>query len=535
MAVWVERMTGTDSARSGARHLSTVHLFLLLPWIAVAVGARQTIKDNSFLWHVRAGTLQLDSGEVLRTDPFTFTFGGQPWRTQSWLADLAYGTLERWFGHELGWVSWMNIVVFAATLSVMAVVMLRSTRSVPATAVSLFLLGWLAIPYINPRPVAASYLALAVLIAVLHRGIRWAIPLLLWIWAALHGSFVLGIGLVVLESLRRRDTRLGRAAGLSVLTSSLTAHGLAVWVILGRFAQSSKALDLITEWRPPDLLTVRTIPYVAMIVLVLVGASRATISPRDLWVVAPFLVFGLTSSRAVFVGAIVVSVHLARTVADLVGERLSDRRAGPPKALLGVLAGAMLALPFVLTPGPVELDPERFPLDASQALEPLRTFHDDRDGGFLIFDAWPEVPVFIDDRAELFGFDFLEQFNNTRGAVPDWEDFLDSWEIEQVLVRPGAQLAGVSGGQRSLEHRLHGREQRSSSCADPGARARRRRHRPPLGQPPRRRGSPALPAGIIPEPRSTPPETPTPARRERADGRPRRPPIRSASFVQLSV
>ena len=74
----------------------------------MVIGASRPIRDNSFLWHIRAGDLQLTSGEVLTTDPFSFTMAGEPWRTQSWLADLLYGSLEQASG-GLGWVPWLLI------------------------------------------------------------------------------------------------------------------------------------------------------------------------------------------------------------------------------------------------------------------------------------------------------------------------------------------------------------------------------------------------------------------------------------------
>ncbi|HSM46149.1 MAG TPA: hypothetical protein VK969_14135, partial [Acidimicrobiia bacterium] len=99
----------TGAAAQSARRLSIAHLALLLPWIAVAIDAFRPIVDNSFLWHVRAGTVQLERGSVLTTDPFSFTLGGEPWRTQSWLVELLYGWAEGLSG--LGFVPIMLLVV----------------------------------------------------------------------------------------------------------------------------------------------------------------------------------------------------------------------------------------------------------------------------------------------------------------------------------------------------------------------------------------------------------------------------------------
>ena len=77
--------------------LRPVHIAPLVPFFLVAVIVAAPIRDNSFLWHVRAGTIQLDSLRVLTEDPFSLTFTGTPWRTQSWWMEFLYAHLERWF------------------------------------------------------------------------------------------------------------------------------------------------------------------------------------------------------------------------------------------------------------------------------------------------------------------------------------------------------------------------------------------------------------------------------------------------------
>ena len=50
-------MTETASQAS-RRRFSLAHLVLILPWIALVIDAWAPIRDNSFLWHIRAGELQ---------------------------------------------------------------------------------------------------------------------------------------------------------------------------------------------------------------------------------------------------------------------------------------------------------------------------------------------------------------------------------------------------------------------------------------------------------------------------------------------
>jgi hypothetical protein len=60
------------------RRFSIAQLALLLPWVALVIGAWGPLVDNSFLWHIRSGTLQMELGAVLTTDPFSFTMNGEP-------------------------------------------------------------------------------------------------------------------------------------------------------------------------------------------------------------------------------------------------------------------------------------------------------------------------------------------------------------------------------------------------------------------------------------------------------------------------
>ena len=83
------------------RRFSLAHLVLVVPWVALVIDAWAPIRDNSFLWHIRAGELQASAGEVLVADPFSFTMLGERWLTQSWLAELLYGWENRTGGSAL--------------------------------------------------------------------------------------------------------------------------------------------------------------------------------------------------------------------------------------------------------------------------------------------------------------------------------------------------------------------------------------------------------------------------------------------------
>jgi hypothetical protein len=399
--------TNRSSSLQAARgHLTNIAP--LVPLIMVGAFASRSIGDNSFLWHVRAGSVQWESGLVLTEDVFSFTRLGEAWRTQSWLAELGYAGAEEVLG-GLVWVNWMLFLVGSAIVGLLALTVYQSMRSSVVIGfvlvVAVFLLG----PFLQPRPVILSYLLLALLVlAVQHRhGLTWVIVPTVWVWAAIHGSWILGIGFVALEAMRTRDRRLFAASGLALVSTLVTAHGFGTWMIVLEFLESREALSMLQEWRPPAPQDLIHLPYLLLVFAVVVGGLRERIEVRDLIVILPFLLFGLTAKRSVFPAAIVLlpwAVMCLHTPAP--------RVATVPRRLVTVAGAVIVAvalLPMLANPLGV-LDESRFPSRRIVgSLSGDRWFHSMMTGGYLIYADWPAQLVYIDDRAELYGVDaFIE-------------------------------------------------------------------------------------------------------------------------------
>ena len=61
-------------------------------------GYQKLFRDSDAGWHIRTGEAILTTGNLPRTDPYSFTRGGQPWFAWEWLADVAMGGIHRAFG-----------------------------------------------------------------------------------------------------------------------------------------------------------------------------------------------------------------------------------------------------------------------------------------------------------------------------------------------------------------------------------------------------------------------------------------------------
>jgi hypothetical protein len=113
-------------------------------------------------------------------------------------------------------------------------------------------------------------------------------------------------------------------------------------------------------------------------------------------------------------------------------------RLSQSRVVAGIMAGVIIGLPFFLT-SRGGLSTTRFPIEAANHLDSVRTFHDDVVGGYLIWDQGPERLVYVDDRAELYGERLGELVALRRGEV-DWRTVFERDGIEQVLLRSDEPL-----------------------------------------------------------------------------------------------
>jgi hypothetical protein len=421
--------------RSSSGRFSLAHLALLVPFVALVIDAWAPIRDNSFLWHVRAGELQMNAGEVLTADPFSFTMLGERWLTQSWLAELLYAWGESIW--SLGFVPPMMLLLSSVSFLAIGLVAYRRSKSEWSTAIIVALTTLLMISFLVPRPVLFSLALFALVVAAWDRpATRWTIPFLFWIWASVHGSFAIGLAYLGLTIIMEWDWKALPTAIVAGLATFFTAHGLGVLEFLLDFSEAGPALALLSEWRRPEILSVVFAPFLIGLGLIVIGAARQKITPRHLVILVPFLLLALSATRAVPPAWIALVPLMGVALSGLAAG--SRKRFSTPAAI--VFGLVVLITPwFIISDG--SIDEERFPVAASAQLADVRTFHDDSAGGFLIWAQGPERLVYIDDRAELYGERMLE-YVEVRDLERDWEPVFDRDGIEQVLLRSDEELIG---------------------------------------------------------------------------------------------
>jgi hypothetical protein len=398
--------------------------------VLVGAFALRPIGDNSFLWHVRAGALQLEAGEVLRSDPFSFTHAGEAWRTQSWLAELAYGFLERLAG-GLVWVGPMIALVGLITLAFAGMAVYARVRSIRAVTVSVSVLALGFLYFSVPRPVLLSFALLAVLMVVLAQSERlaWALVPLLWLWALLHATWVIALAVVALEIVRRRSKKLVLAGAMAGVVTLLTPHGIEMWRFALNLSSDREALAYLSEWQPPDFTSAVLWPFLVMLVGLLVAAVGGRFSMWDLTVVVPILLLGLMQERTVFVALLLLLPYASEAIPQSTRAADADREAPVMNWLIaGTVAVGLVAVFFSAE---VEFS-EKFPVELADRLEAESAFHGVGVGGYLIYANGPDRRVYIDDRAELYGEAGFREFTDVARGV-GYSEVFERWSITEAL------------------------------------------------------------------------------------------------------
>ncbi len=459
--------TPTDVVHGESAHAGSPHRYpglATLFTVAFAVGGWRAglgrLTDNSFFWHLRTGHWILGHG-FPHGDIYSFTAAGQPWVVQSWLAEVLYAVVDTvWPGQGIRLVVAVTAAAIAACTFRLALVVCGD-RARAAALAGLALAA--SFTLWSERPLLLGVLAFVALLWIVEvptsrigRRPLVAVPVVLWLWAQVHGTFALGLGYLVLHLIgsawdgRRpvagsRERQLLVAAIIATAAICVNPYGFSLlWFpihLLGR----GEVLKGVIEWRSPDFRQAHGIALALFLVGFVVAVARGGAHPsrRDLVVAIPFLLLALWARRNIAVAPLVMLPVAVRAVR--VPEPTADTHARFHRivvvalALLSVLWGATsLAEPAY--------DLRGYPVDAlshmeSQGLLGRRLLTDDVWAGLVIKDLWPRQTVFVDDRFDMYPVPLMRDFIALDGGRDDSLEILDHHQIDVVLWPAKSPLA----------------------------------------------------------------------------------------------
>jgi len=93
-----------------------------------------------------------------------------------------------------------------------------------------------------------------------------------------------------------------------------------------------------------------------------------------------------------------------------------------------------------------EYDPKSYPAGAIEVLRrdaSARVFTHDEWGDYLIWRLYPTAKVFVDGRSDFYGDDFENKYIDVLNVKNNWQQILDGFAVNTILLPPSAPLAGV--------------------------------------------------------------------------------------------
>ena len=457
-------------------------LAVALPVVAALIAPMSTV---DLAYQVRAGQLMIEQGAVLRTDPFTFTAGGQPWLDQQWAAQVVLGGLYEVGGWALlaimrallvGGIFWL---VYRACRDAGA-----GQRAAAGLALAAFAVAAVSLA-LRPQLFGMALFALTSwLVASRRRHPRrlWIVPLVVAGWANLHGSFFLGpaiLGLAWLEDRRARAPGADRTLLVAVSAAAAAAvnpWGFGVWQYAVGLSADPTIRRLVSEWQVTSPFSFAGAVFYlsvagALGALIVVWRRRPALAswPVLLWL-GVLAAIGAYAERGVAwwaIGAppVIAAILFGGGISSFGGAR-AGRDAVPPvppdarperrspvngAIALAIVAAGILALPFWRaaspTDGPLPLLTDA-PAGITRLLQARATSADrilvPQPLGSWFELALPGVPVFVDSRIELFPAGVWDDYLAVSAGEPGWQAILDRWGVTVVVVAPADQ-PGLAG------------------------------------------------------------------------------------------
>ncbi len=426
-------------------------------------------QDADMWWHLRAGQVMWQTKSILLVDKFSYTRIGQPWVNAFWISELILYLVFKSGGY-IGLTCLVSLIGGATFYALYR--NMRGNAFVNAFVVLLAAIT--AAPVWGPRPQILSFLLLALLDWWLeysqnkHRLSYWFLIPIFILWANVHGGWIWGFLLLMAHITGNAFNKITSASEntgpswkelfylffwtlAAIIAIGINPNGISIWKLPFRTVDVSMNIQ---EWASPDFHQLEFHPFLWMLFLLLTSAlvGRPKVNWGDLFKVVGFAYLTFISQRNIGPFAIVTAPILAKwansAVENLANQmQLRNTQSTSflnPKVdallksviLIFISLAAIGRIYVVSIPSAVN---KGLPTRAVQWLKenppsgPL--FNSYNWGGYLTW-ALPQIPVFIDGRADLYGKDIISQWQEVVQGTPEGFAVLEKWHIQAILLEP---------------------------------------------------------------------------------------------------
>jgi hypothetical protein len=453
---------------------------------------RQPLYHTDLWGHLAYGRLIWETGALPATEPFMPLARDMSFIDTAWLAQVA-GYLAISQGGPPA-IQFLHALAIAVCCGILAHGLYRRTQQVflTITGLGVFVaLNWFQFRIVRPQ--MAGLVCCALLLAMLTgrrwRGIYWiAIPVMLAVWANLHGSFIVGLGYLGCASLGRvidvwrrtgrlaapvNDRRVRRLAAVTALAAAavlLNPYGPRLYADVLSFSRNPN-LNRLIEWQALALGSVqgKIAVGVALALLVVCWVSPRRVPAGESLALVILGVAALWSARMliwwtpVAAHALVVHAHDARR---RFRPGVKSPAASPRSDIWTIAAVGIAVVSITTTPLGLRLVTGRVselkqcvtlqtPVDATDWLREHppagQVFNTYEWGDYLVWAGPPKLPVFVTSQAHLVPPDVWRDYLAVIRVASGWEGILDQYGVETVVadkLRRGALIGTLTMDER---------------------------------------------------------------------------------------
>jgi hypothetical protein len=459
-----ERSETPAAAPPPERHWPAL-ILVLLAFLPGAIASPPTLSADTW-WHLRIGEWIRTHEQLPTHDPLARTdvSGAREWLAYSWLYELLLDASVQ----AAGLPGVLLVRHGLCALAVLSVVLFLTQRGGAwpwvSVVVGMVLVVWL--PYMSERPWHATLVGMVLTLHAIERAQAgryvWWLPLAYVLWANVHIQFVLGLGVLglagvsaLVERFRHhsrcplawRNTEpvaplgpivfLGLTCGLAGLVTPL---GGRIVTTVVEYATQTGSLQYITEAQPLVFVAPWERLTFVLLALALVALGRQTqLRTFDVLLLLASAYFALRMKRDIWFAALAAGyVLLPRGGPAPVFRRWETLALTVGGYGLAVVLSSTLTIePFAVAQA--KMYPVRA-VEFARAQGYVGPVFNGFDWGGYIGYAWPDQPVTIDGRTNLFGEAMIQRNFATYAGGPDWATDPDLASARLVFAAPGQAL-----------------------------------------------------------------------------------------------
>jgi len=455
-------------------HAAVFSLLLLF----VLVSGRP-VTDTDVWWHLKAGQYIWQNAQIPKTDPFSFTNYGHPWITHEWLSEIIYYLFYK-AGKLYGLII-ANTVFLSAVFTILyRLTRLRTGRPF-MSAVLVMITAVLSSVFWVYRPHILGYICFLAFLYVLelykmgHHRLLWILPPIMVLWVNLHGSYIMGLILIVLYLLagfikkstgrimpepwpQRRAAELAGCLGVSILAVFINPNTYKMVIYPFFTVGNSNIVDRINEWASPNfhepIFLVFLVVFLAGFGLLAVHDGRHRVS--DLLLVAGFTGLACFAVRNIALYLLACTPVFGYYLTGLIRSGQEGKQFYA--ANWALVVAVILAL-IIIWPKPNDLlvldDKSVFPAGAVKYLSENNLsgniLNDYNWGGYLLWSRFPQNRVFIDGRTDIYADRVYPDYLKIMNLSPESLKLLAGYNPDLILIKPKASLNTLLSGRREWQ------------------------------------------------------------------------------------